>query len=72
MVLFVTLLLVHAVWMQTFDMLRIFELYLLRPRWLLANRILLEKLLPLLLCCWRDGHTLLRVCLSVLLALPGV
>jgi hypothetical protein len=51
MVLFVALLLVHAVEMQIFDMLHSFGLYLLRLRWLLANKILLGMLLPLLLCC---------------------
>jgi hypothetical protein len=44
MVLVVTLLLARVAGMQTFDMLRTFGLCLLRPRWLLTNKILLEKL----------------------------
>jgi hypothetical protein len=51
MVLFVALLLVHAVEMQIFDMLHTFELYLSRLLWLLTNKILLGMLSPLLLCC---------------------
>jgi hypothetical protein len=46
MVLVVTLPLAHAVKMQIFDMLHTSELYLSCLQWLLANRILLEMLLP--------------------------
>jgi hypothetical protein len=46
MVLAVTLPLVRVVEMQIFDKLHTFELCFLHPRWLLANKILLEKLLP--------------------------
>jgi hypothetical protein len=69
MVLAVTLLLARVVEMQIFDMLHTFELYLSRLRWLLANRILLEMLSPLLPCCWCDGHILRRVYLLILLVL---
>jgi hypothetical protein len=51
MVLAVTLLLVHAGEMRIFDMLHTSGLYLSRLQWLLANKILLGMLLPLLLCC---------------------
>jgi hypothetical protein len=51
MVLAVTLLLARVAEMRIFDMLHIFELYLSRLRWLLANRILLEMLSPLLPYC---------------------
>jgi hypothetical protein len=50
MVLAVTLLLARVVETRIFDMLYTSELYLLRLQWLLANRILLETLLPLLPC----------------------
>jgi hypothetical protein len=51
MVLAVALLLVHVVEMRIFDMLHTSGLYLSRLRWLLANKILLGTLLPLLPCC---------------------
>jgi hypothetical protein len=51
MVLAIALLLARAVEMQIFDMLHTSGLYLSRLRWLLANKILLETLLPLLPCC---------------------
>jgi hypothetical protein len=43
LVLVLTLLLVHVAEMQTFGMLHTFELHLLRLRWLLTNRIMLER-----------------------------
>jgi hypothetical protein len=43
MVLIVTLLLAHVAEMRTFGMLHTFELYLLRIRLLLTNKILLER-----------------------------
>jgi hypothetical protein len=70
MVLAVALLLARAVEMRIFDMLHTSGLYLSRPRWLLANKILLEMLLPLLPCCWHDGRTLHRVYPLILLVLP--
>jgi hypothetical protein len=69
MVLAIILLLARVAEMRIFDMLYISELYLLRLRWLLANRILLEMLSQLLPCCWHDGHRFRRVYPLVLLVL---